>query len=272
MSATESSNLNRHGTRTNAGAGDEPAPGLTALRIALVALASDHGIRGELGLIFGRRAELHLARVSAPDNYDLDSLAATARGISRAIKWMGLAASVNVAVYGCTSATVVVGEDAVLGSLQAALPGVPGTTPITAALAALEHLGARRIVLLTPYPEPIHRAVADYLIGRGLEIVDQASLGIAVDREITEYRAEGLRARILRLDRRGADAIFVSCTSLRIAALIPEIETAGGLPLVTSNQALAWHCLKLAGRPMRLAGFGRLLAPRRSYSRSPEPS
>jgi maleate isomerase len=264
MSAIQSSDL-KHGAagaKTDGKTG--PAPAVpSALRIALIALASDHGIRGELSLIFGRRAELHLARVSAPDNYDLASLAATTQGIGQAIKWMGLASSVDVAAYGCTSATVVVGEDAVMESLQAALPGVPGTTPITAALAALDHLGARRIALLTPYPEPIHRAVADYLAGRGLRIVDQASLGISVDREITEYRAKQLRAQILRLDRRGADAIFVSCTSLRIAGLIPEIEGASGLPLVTSNQALAWHCLKLAGRKAILAGFGRLLAPRR---------
>jgi maleate isomerase len=233
---------------------------LAALRIALIALASDHGIRGELSLLFGRRAELHLARVSAPDNYDLASLAATTQGIGRAIKRMGLGTAVDVAAYGCTSATVVAGEEVVNRSLAAALPGVPGTTPITAALAALAHLGARRIALLTPYPEAIHRAVADYLASRGLQIVDQASLGISVDREITEYPAGALGARILALDRRGADAIFVSCTSLCIAAAIAEIESASGLPLVTSNQALAWHCLQLAGRPARLSGFGRLLA------------
>ena len=261
MSASERSSLNPQIAANGVDAGSElPSAGL---RIALIALASDHGIRGELGLIFGRQAELHLARVPAPDNYDLASLAATAQGIGRAIKWMGLGSTVDVAVYGCTSATVVVGEDTVLASLQAALPGVPGTTPITAARAALANLGARRIALLTPYPEPIHRAVADYLASRGVDIVDQAGLGISVDREITEYRPEGLRERILRLDRRGADAIFVSCTSLRIAALIPEIERASGLPLVTSNQALAWHCLQLAGRKASLAGFGRLLSARR---------
>jgi maleate isomerase len=236
-------------TRAGSGAAAGKVARSAALRVALIALASDHGIRGELGLLLGRRAELHLARVSAPDGYDLASLAATAQGIGRAIKWMGLATSVDVAAYGCTSATVVVGEEAVKGRLQAALPGVPGTTPITAALAALAHLGARRIALLTPYPEPIHRAV-----------VDQASLGISVDREITEYPAEGLRARILALDRRGAEAIFVSCTSLRIAGAIAKIEAASGLPLITSNQALAWHCLQLAGRRASLAGFGRLLA------------
>jgi maleate isomerase len=263
MAATDSSDPQGGKAAAKAGTGGATATGSTALRIALIALASDHGIRGELGLLFGRRAELHLARVSAPDKYDLASLAATTQAIGRAIKWMGLGSSVDVAAYGCTSATVVVGEDAVKRRLEAALPGVPNTTPITAALAALSHLGARRIALLTPYPEPIHRAVADYLDSRGLQIVDQATLRISVDREITEYPAEGLRAHILCLDRRGADAIFVSCTSLRIARAIGEIELAGGLPLVTSNQALAWHCLRLARRPASLAGFGCLLAAKR---------
>lgn len=230
------------------------------LRVALIALASDHAIRGELGLLFGRRAELHLARVSAPDKYDLDSLAATTQGIGRAIKWMGLANQVDVAAYGCTSATVIVGEEAVKQSLAAALPGAPGTTPITAALAALAHFKARRIALLTPYPEPIHRAVVDYVKAKGLGIADEAGLGIAVDREITEFPADELRRRILGLNRREAEAIFISCTSLRIAGGIEELEAETGLPVVTSNQALAWHCLQLAGRPANLPGFGRLLA------------
>jgi len=209
--------------------------------------------------LFGRRAELHLARVSAPDKYDLDSLAATTQGIGRAIKWMGLGGQVDVAAYGCTSATVTVGEEPVRQSLAGALPGVPGTTPITAALAALARFKARRIALLTPYPEPIHRAVVDYVKGKGLGITDEAGLGIAVDREITELPADDLRRRILGLDRRQADAIFVSCTSLRIASGIEELEAETGLPVVTSNQALAWHCLNLAGRPTNLPGFGRLL-------------
>ncbi len=230
------------------------------LRVALIALASDHAIRGELGLLFGRRAELHLARVSAPDNYDLDSLAATTRGIERAIRWMGLASQMDVAAYGCTSATAIVGEEAVKESLAAALPGVPGTTPITAALAALAHFRARRIALLTPYPEAIHRTVVDYVRARGRVIADEAGLGIAVDREITEFPADELCRRILAMNRREADAIFISCTSLRIAGGIEKLEAETGLPVVTSNQALAWHCLQLAGRPVDLPGFGRLLA------------
>jgi len=232
------------------------------LRAALIALASDHGIRGEMGLLFGRRAELHLARVSAPDKFDAKSLVATTADIGRAVRWMGLAHEVDVAAYGCTSATVIVGEAGVAESLQAALPGVPATTPITAARSALARLGVRRIALLTPYPRAIHRAVADYLTHHGLEIVDEKGLDIAIDHEITAYPAAELCARIMELDRRMAEAIFVSCTSLRIAGAIAGLEAATGLPVVTSNQALAWHCLELAGRPTNLPGFGRLLAGR----------
>ncbi len=245
---------------TNVARDAAPARRAAPVRVALIALASDHGIRGELGLLFGRRAELHLARVSAPDKYDLESLAATTAGIGRAVKWMGLGSPVDVAAYGCTSATIVVGEDTVARSLQTALPSVPATTPVTAARAALSQLGARRIALLTPYPAPIHRAVAEYLAGHDLEIVAERGLDIAIDREITAYPAEDLRADILKLDRKHADAIFISCTSLRVAGCIAELESATGLPVVTSNQALAWHCLQLTGRPANLPGFGRLLA------------
>jgi maleate isomerase len=121
-------------------------------------------------------------------------------------------------------------------------------------------LGARRIALLTPYPAAIHRAVVDYMAARGFAIVAERGLGIGVDRDITDYPAQDLRSAILELDRRKADAVFVSCTSVRIAAAIGELEAATRLPVVTSNQALAWHCLQLAGRPTNIPGFGQLLA------------
>jgi maleate isomerase len=35
------------------------------------------------------------------------------------------------------------------------------------------------------------------------------------------------------------DAIFVSCTSLRIAGLIPELQAAIGKPVISSNYAMA---------------------------------
>ena len=45
----------------------------------------------------------------------------------------------------------------------------------------------------------------------------------------------------------GCDAVFLSCTNLRTLNVIPEIEARIGKPVLSSNQVLAWHLLRLAG-------------------------
>ena len=60
------------------------------------------------------------------------------------------------------------------------------------------------------------------------------------------------------VDRPDADAIFISCGALRSCEVIDEIEQATGKPVVTSNQGMRWHCLRLAGSDDRLDGLWRL--------------
>ncbi|MGY9107722.1 MAG: aspartate racemase/maleate isomerase family protein, partial [Alphaproteobacteria bacterium] len=51
---------------------------------------------------------------------------------------------------------------------------------------------------------------------------------------------------------------FISCTSLRAAALVPQLEATLGHPVTTSNHALAWHMLRLAGVGEVISGKGEL--------------
>jgi maleate isomerase len=55
-----------------------------------------------------------------------------------------------------------------------------------------------------------------------------------------------------------ADACFISCTAIPSAGLIADLETALGMPVITSNQVLAWHALRCLDIGRRVAGFGRL--------------
>jgi maleate isomerase len=55
------------------------------------------------------------------------------------------------------------------------------------------------------------------------------------------------------------DAVFISCTALRCSSVIQRIEDDIGKPVVTSNQALAWHCMRLGGYLKPVAGFGVLM-------------
>ena len=52
--------------------------------------------------------------------------------------------------------------------------------------------------------------------------------------------------------------VFVSCTSVRLMQAAASIERRLGVPVTSSNHAMAWHCLRLAGIADKLPEFGRL--------------
>ena len=73
-----------------------------------------------------------------------------------------------------------------------------------------------------------------------------------------------IRAAALELGRAPeVDVVFVSCTSLRLIDAVAGIEAALGKPVTSSNHALAWHCLRLAGVDDVRPAFGTLFSPGR---------
>ena len=82
-----------------------------------------------------------------------------------------------------------------------------------------------------------------------------AGVGMHFSRVTPEYLLEFAKA----IDRPDADAIFISCGALRTLDVIQAVEDAVGKPAICSNQAMLWHCLRLAGIDDRISGFGRLM-------------
>jgi maleate isomerase len=165
----------------------------------------------------------------------------------------------DVAAYCCTSGTVVIGEDKVFARIREARPGIACTTPITAAIAGLKALGARRIALLTPYVEDVNQMLRRFIEARDLEVPVMGSFNHENDNEVARISPDSIRAAVQKLGRyRQVDAVFVSCTSLRLASFVDALELDLGKPVTSSNHALAWHCLRLAGYKEPVPGFGRL--------------
>ncbi len=54
------------------------------------------------------------------------------------------------------------------------------------------------------------------------------------------------------------DGVFVACTSLRVAALVEDLEAELGKPVTSSNHAMAWQALRLGRIAEPLDGRGRL--------------
>jgi maleate isomerase len=228
--------------------------------IGLLALASDGVIECEL------RAFLELdgvavfvSRIQPIPDTTPESLRMMEHDLADATKRLLPGKPLDVVAFGCTSGAMAIGSERVASKINSIRQGTPVTDPFSASLKALAHLGARRIALLTPYVDSVNIMVDAYLAEQGLCVVERGSFKQTF--ETINRISEGDVARAgIELGSRDVDALFISCTGLRCSAVLETIEHAIGKPVVTSNQALAWDSLRLAGIDERVSGRGRLLA------------
>lgn len=165
----------------------------------------------------------------------------------------------DVIGYACTSGALVIGEDRIAARVRDALPGVKVTDPVTAARAALTALGATRLALLTPYIGTINHSLRNALMARGMDIPVMGSFNEPDDNTVARISADSIERAILDLGAaKDCDAVFVACTSLRVARIVERVEAKLGKPVTSSNHALAWHMLRLGGVGDALTGKGLL--------------
>ena len=139
--------------------------------------------------------------------------------------------------------------------------GLPAVTTADAILAALEALGAKRILLVTPYIPAVHEREIAFLAAHGCAVVGGDMMGINTNAEMAQIPPEAIAAQARGAARAapGADACFISCTAIRSAGVIEALETEIGMPVITSNQVMAWHVLRRLGLQDQPKGFGRLM-------------
>ncbi len=230
------------------------------LSIGLVILATDQTLEHEFReLIRIPGVAFYEARVFNDNDITPETLRAIGPRIAPTLDLILPGVKLDVVGFGCTSATMTLGEEAVFKEIRSARPGVACTTPVTAAFAAFKSLKARRIGLLTPYSRHINENLAGYFEGHGIEVAAMATFDRQDDRDAARISLASIEHGAARLARApGVECVFVSCTSLRVAAIVERVETATGVPVTASNHAMAWHCLRLGGVDDRVAGAGRL--------------
>ncbi len=229
-------------------------------RIGLVALATDVNSETDLRRMAPRGVEIFTNRVANRNPTTVENLQAMAPDISRAAAGILPGDRIDILIYACTSGTAVIGEAEVIRRLQAARDrgDIPCTTPVTSALAAFSCFSARRISILTPYIESVNRRLVEFFATRGVATLNIHGFGIESDADMTGISHRSIVTAARHACHADADALFISCTALRSAQVVAQIEAAIEKPVITSNQALVWHALKLLQRPFAVHGFGRL--------------
>ncbi len=236
-------------------------PGRAPVRIGLIALANDCAIETDLhDFLPSDDLQIHCNRVYSPQYSNLESLHAVGGDVTEAVAGLMPDSPLDVVAFGCTSATMALGRDAIEAAVLRARPDVQVVEPISAALAGLELLGCQRIALLTPYIGEVNVMVEDYISGRGFEVVQKGFFAVVDDDERSRILSDAIVSAGLDLAQSPAvDGLFISCTALRTAGAVESLERKLGKPVVTSNQALAWDALRKAGDTRTVEARGRLL-------------
>jgi maleate isomerase len=149
----------------------------------------------------------------------------------------------DLIVFHCTDTSMTQGpqgEGRILDIVKDAT-GIEALATSRLVLEALQALGLNKLVVLSPYRS--NEAVIDYLKATGFTVVHDVGLNLrslefanVTPREWTELARQH--------DRPEADGIFLSCTNTTQIEAIADIERALGKPVVNSNQAVLFGCVK----------------------------
>jgi len=199
--------------------------------------------------------EPHVTRLRMTGDYEapVDEL------LPRVVEAAGLLADArcDIVVFHCTGSSMrsgIAAERRVIAAIEQAT-GRRATSTAAAVLAALEALVARRIVHVSPSPSTHEVA---FLEAAGFEVLRSRSLDLpGSDAFIAAPPSQWLQAVQEEADPR-ADAYFLACTNTHTPDVIEELERRLGRPVVTSNQATLWYCLRACGLPDTVPGFGEL--------------
>ena len=201
---------------------------------------------------------IHITRLKTDDHTTNETL-------SKHIEFMADAASriqpdtkPHVISYSCTSGSIVIGEEKIKEEIKKGAPYAIPMTLVTGVVDALEELKVKNLVVGTPYLDEINTKEAEFLINKGFSVLNIQGLNFTKGIEFGTVTPEYWIKFALEINEEAADAIFLSCGGIRSTEVIDRIEQKVGKPVITSNQAQMWSCLRRAGVEDKILGFGEL--------------
>ncbi|WP_324652326.1 maleate cis-trans isomerase [Georgenia sp. H159] len=171
-------------------------------------------------------------------------------------------------MWACTSGSFVFGHDGAQRQVDelARVTGVPTSSTSIAFVAALAAVGVSRVAVAASYPDDVAACFVDYLAAAGVEVVAMGSAGIDTAAQVGRLAAAEVRELAVAHDHAAAEALLVPDTAMRTLAVVPELETRLGKPVLTANQVTIWQGLRLAGATPSSPDLGTLFMRRQDHA------
>ena len=140
--------------------------------------------------------------------------------------------------------------------------GCPAITTGQAITEALKYLGIKKLVLISPYVETTNEHEVHYLREAGFEVIHELGLGLGGSDDYIAVTPERWCEIAWENRRTEADGYLLSCTNTTMIEAIEATERRLGKPVITSNQATLWACMKRLGMTQPIPSLGQLFARR----------
>lgn len=154
-----------------------------------------------------------------------------------------------------------------LSSQVAKLTKIPFATDIGACIEAMQALGMKRVVMVTPFDDAMHDQLARYVANAGVQVLaahsirpkaEAAEISRRYDVSTVPLAVPYRAAKALFHCAPGADGVWITGALMPSVGAIQPLEEDLEVPVVTSMQAMAWAGLRLAGVQAEVSGYGRL--------------
>lgn len=227
--------------------------------LGLIVLQADETVEHDLRRLLPLDGvSLLTSRVPSALEVTQETLAEMKHHLSASAALFPASARFDVVAYACTSGTAVIGADIVAEQVKSGCTTRHVTNPVSALIAACQHLGVRRLGLLSPYVEEVSESLRETLAQAGIQTPFFGSFDEAEEAKVARIDGPSIVRAAKAVAAMGeVDALFLSCTNLRTLDVIDQIEVATAVPVMSSNSVLAWHLGQL-GRLEPLSGIGRL--------------
>jgi maleate cis-trans isomerase len=230
-------------------------------KIGLITPSSNNINEPEFYRLAPQGVTIHTSRVLLTGEMNEESFYRMARDLGRAAEELATA-EVDIIAFGCTAGSVVCPLDQLIGSM-AEKTGTPAIVTAGAVIAALRALGIKRVAMGTPYVDFVNCREVEFLAKYGIGVTRYLGLELghnqAERRSIGHVPPEAVYRMACEIDSPDADAIFISCANVATLDVIEDLEQALGKPVISSNTACFWACLRVLGINARIEGYGRLL-------------
>ena len=162
-------------------------------------------------------------------------------------------------VFHCTANSMENGlaHEAAIVDIVEKASGCPTISTAQAITRAFDKVGIRKLVLISPYVKATNEHEVKYLAEAGYTVVHELGLGLESHAYATVTPDEWKKV-VKENTRAEADGYFLSCTNTRMIEAIDDLEKELDKPVINSNQATLWACLKRLGVKHSDPRLGRL--------------